>query len=382
MAAMSERIYLDYNAGAPLVPAARAAMLAALAQDGNPSSLHEEGRRARQLVERARNQVAALLGAPREELVFTSGGTEADQLGILGLAQRAAAQGRPRRVAVSAIDHPAVHGAIAYLVRALGWERIELPVSEHGLLRVPEPAPSLGLVVASWVNHELGVVQDLAALAGFAERAGALLFIDAVQAAGKLPLSEALRHRALGALAISSHKLGGPKGAGALWLRPDPVEALPVIEGGHQERGRRPGTEDPIALAGFGAAAAAADLEAWTRTRALADAFEQRLLALGAIITGVAAPRAGGTINARFSGAPGQELAMALDLHGISVSTGAACTSGTLKPSPVLLALGLAPDEARQALRFSLGPATTAAMIDTVAAALPELLARVRQFAR
>lgn len=382
MAAMSERIYLDYNAGAPLLPVARAAMLAALEQDGNPSSLHEEGRRARQLVERARNQVAALLGAPREEVVFTGGGTEADQLGILGLAQRAAAQGRPRRVGGAAIDHPAVHGAVDYLVRALGWERVELPVSEHGLLLAPEPAPALGLVVASWVNHELGVVQDLAALAAFATRAGALLFVDAVQAAGKLPLVEALRLPALGALALSSHKLGGPKGAGALWLRPDPVEALPVIEGGHQERGRRPGTEAPVALAGFGAAAAAADLDAWTRTRALADAFEQRLLALGAIIAGAGAPRTGGTLNARFPGAPGQELAMALDLHGVAVSTGAACTSGTLKPSPVLLALGLSAEQARQALRFSLGPATTAAMLDTVAGALPELVARVRAFAR
>lgn len=379
---MSERIYLDYNAGAPLVPAARAAMQAALEQDGNPSSLHEEGRRARQLVESARNRVAALVGAPREELVFTSGGTEADHLGILGLAQRAVEQGRPRKVAVSAIDHPAVQGAVAYLVRALGWERVELAVTEHGSLVLPEPGPALGLVVASWVNHELGVVQELAALEAFAARAGALLFLDAVQAAGKLPLAEALRLPALGALALSSHKLGGPKGAGALWLRPDPVEALPVIEGGHQERGRRAGTENPVAIAGFGAAAAEADLEAWARTRALADTLEDKLVALGARIAGCGAPRVGGTINARFAGAPGQELAMALDLAGISVSTGAACTSGTLKPSPVLLALGLAPDEARQAIRLSLGPATTAAMVETVAAALPELVARVRAFAR
>ncbi len=384
-AGVQRRIYLDYNAGAPLVPAARSAMQQALDVSGNPSSLHEEGRRARHVLERARNQVAGLLGAAREDVVLTSGGTEADQLGVLGLAQRAERQGRPRRVAVSPIEHPAVLGAVAYLERALGWERVALAVSRDGVLELPAEAPALGLVVGAVVNHELGVEQDLPALSAFAARAGALLFLDAVQAAGKRALAPLLASggplsSTLHGLAVSSHKLGGPKGAGALWLRADPVEALPVLEGGHQERGRRPGTEDPVAQAGFGAAAAAVDLAAWPRVTALGAELEAGLLALGARVHGAEAARVGGTINAAFAGAPGESVAMALDLAGVAVSTGAACSSGSVKPSSVLLALGRSAAEAREAVRFSLGPEVTGEHIAEVLALVPELVERVRRF--
>jgi cysteine desulfurase len=403
---MSARIYLDHNAGAPLLPEARRAMLEALELWGNPSSLHHEGRAARQVVERARNQLAALLGAPREELVLTSGGTEADQLGIIGLAQRAARQGRPRRVAGSRIEHPAIRGAVSYLVRERGWERLELPVSAEGALQLPEEAQlaatPIGLVAAAWVNHELGTMQDVAALAAWARRAGALCFVDAVQAAGKAPLAPlcAAAPASLGAggsgdgaaavdgVAISSHKLGGPKGAGCVWLRADPAEALPVFEGGHQERGRRPGTENPVAIAGFGAAAAvasaalAAEPEPWAGVRALGERLERGLAALpDTRIHGRGAPRLGGTINAGFAGARGESLVMALDLAGIAAATGAACSSGSVQPSPVLLALGLSPAQAKEAVRFSLGRTTTAAEIDAVLAALPALLERARRFA-
>ncbi|MBK7539012.1 MAG: cysteine desulfurase [Myxococcales bacterium] len=380
------RIYLDHNAGAPLLPAARAAMLAALEHGGNPSSLHEEGRQARQVIERARNQVAGLLGAPREEVIFTSGGTEADQLGILGLAQRAERQGRPRRVATSGLEHPAVQGAVRYLVRALRWERVELAVDAHGRLQLPDRPEALGLVAVGWVNHELGVQQDLAEVAAFARRAGALGFVDAVQAAGKLalgPLTAATGPLAggLDGVAISSHKLGGPKGAGALWLRSDAAEALPLVEGGHQERGRRPGTENPVALAGFGAAAAAVDLSTWPQVLARAAELEDGLRAQGARVHGALAPRLPSTVNVAFDGAPGESIVMALDLVGVAASTGAACSSGSVQPSPVLLALGLPPAAAREAVRFSLGPGVTAQDVQTVLSLLPDIVARVRRFA-
>lgn len=382
------RIYFDHNAGAPLLPAARAAMLEALEHPGNPSSLHHEGRAARQLLERARNQIAALVGAPREELVLTSGGTEADQLGIVGLAQRAARQGRPRRVVCSELEHPAIQGSVAYLVRERGWERVNLPVSSAGMLELPADAGSAGLVALAWVNHELGTVQDVAALAAWARRAGALVFLDAVQAAGKLALPPLVA--AVDGLALSSHKLGGPKGAGAVWLKSDAAEALPLFEGGHQERGRRPGTENAIAQAGFGAAAqvAQAVLAApgsgdapWAAVRALGDKLERGLLELpGTRIHGAGAPRLGGTVNAGFAGALGESLVMALDLAGISASTGAACSSGSVQPSPVLLAIGQSPQAAREAVRFSLGPGNRETDVDTVLAVLPELLERARRF--
>jgi cysteine desulfurase len=382
MQRIDRRIYLDHNAGAPLLPAARAAMLEALEHSGNPSSLHHEGRGARQQLERARNQVAALLGVAREELVLTSGGTEADQLGVVGLAQRAARQGRPRRVVCSRIEHPAIQGAVSYLVRERGWERVDLDVSPRGELLLPDEPISAGLVALAWVNHELGTVQDELALASWARRAGALCFFDAVQAAGKAPLPALCA--AVDGVAISSHKLGGPKGAGAVWLRSDPAEALPLFEGGHQERGRRPGTENPVAIAGFGAAAAvatAADPARWARVRALGDELERGLLALeGTRIHGAGARRLGGTVNAGFSGARGESLVMALDLAGISAATGAACSSGSVQPSPVLLALGLSASAAREAVRFSLGHDTSEEDLAAVLEALPPILERARRF--
>jgi cysteine desulfurase len=376
---MQRRIYLDHNAGAPLLLVARAAMLEAIEHSGNPSSLHAEGRSARQLVERARNQVAELLGAAREEVVLTSGGTEADQLGIIGLAQRAARQGRPRAVVTSKIEHPAIQGAVEHLVRERGWQRIDLEVSARGELVLPDEATGAGLVALSWVNHELGVVQDAEAIAGWAARAGALCFLDAVQAAGKLSLRQL--PRSIDGLSVSSHKLGGPKGAGAVRLGGDAVEALPLFEGGHQERGRRPGTENAVAIAGFGAAAAAADPASWSAVTALGERLEAGLLALpGVRIHGGGAARLGGTVNAGFSGARGESLVMALDLAGFSVSTGAACSSGSVQPSPVLLGIGLSAEAARQAVRFSLGHGLTADDIDAALAALPAIVERARRF--
>ena len=367
------RIYLDWNATAPLGAAARAAIAHALDVLGNPSSLHAEGRAARDLVERARRQVAALLGRPREQVVFTSGGTEANHLGVLALAAAAERRGLPRVVATTALEHPSLRGAVAALA-ARGWTVRELPVSPIGEVGAPADGP-LGLLAVAAVNHELGTAVPDALLAA-ARAAGALVHVDAVQAAGK----RALADLPADAIAISAHKLGGAQGAGALAVAID--EGLPIIDGGHQERGRRPGTENTLGIAGLGAAAAAADPADWPRIAALGARLEAGLVALGARIHAAGAPRIGGTVNAAFAGALGESIAIALDLAGVAVSTGAACTSGSVRPSPVLLALGVPAAQAREAVRFSLGRGTTTEEIDEVIRILPPLVERARSGSR
>ena len=253
------RIYLDFNATAPLAPAARDAVAAVLEGPpvGNPSSIHAEGRRGRDLVERARNQVAALAGRPREQIVLASGGTEANALGVLGLAGVVEQRGGPRIVAAAAIDHPSLVGAVGALA-ARGWQVRRLPVDAHGAVGTAGIAGA-GLVAVAAVNHELGTVADTAAIAAAARAAGALVHVDAVQAAGKLALGAIDAD----ALALSAHKLGGPAGAGAVAIALD--DALPLVAAGHHERGRRPGTENVLGAVGFGAAAAAADPADWPR---------------------------------------------------------------------------------------------------------------------
>lgn len=356
----NRRIYLDFNATAPLVPAARLAMVEAMADVGNPSSVHAHGRRMRDHVERARNQVAALVGRPREQIVFTSGGTEANWLGVHALAAEADKRGLPRVVATTAIEHPSLRGAIDAL-RARGWQVVDV---------LADVAP--GVVAAGLVNHEIGAILD-AEVIGWARRHGALVHLDAVQATGKLVL-HGLDADSIG---ISAHKIGGPQGVGALVVATD--EGLPLVDAGHQERGRRPGTENTLGIIGFGAAAAALDPGVWPRVTALGDRLEAGVRALGARIHGDDRERIGGTINAAWSGALGESIVMALDLHGISVSTGAACTSGSIQPSAVLLGLGLSPDAAREGVRFSLGPTTQEAEIDEVIQTLPAIVERARR---
>jgi cysteine desulfurase len=364
------RIYLDFNATAPLGDHVRAAMTAAMADPGNPSSIHAEGRRARDHIERARNHVARLLGRPREQVVFTSGGTEGNVLGVLGLAAVAERRSLPRVVAAAAIDHPSLRGAVAALV-ARGWQLRPIAVTGAGTLELGSLAGA-GLVAVAAVNHELGTVADPGVVAA-ARQAGALVHVDAVQAAGKL----ALGNLDADAVVISAHKLGGPQGAGALALACD--DGLPLVDAGHQERGRRPGTENTLGIVGLGAAAEAADPAGWPAIRALGDRLEAGLGRIdGVRIHGEGAPRAGGTVNAGFAGARGESIVIALDLAGIAASTGAACTSGSVQPSPVLLGLGLSPDQAREAVRFSLGRTTTADEIDAVLERLPAIVARAR----
>jgi cysteine desulfurase len=353
----NRRIYLDFNATSPLHPAARAALTDALDALGNPSSIHDEGRRMRARISRARTQVAAVLGRPTDEVVFTSGGTEGNVLGVAALARIAERLGKPRIVATTAIEHPSLRGAIAALA---GWR----------VTTLDDPDASLAAFAA--VNHELGTVEPRAFTSELRDR-HVLVHVDAVQAAGKLDLSKLHADT----IAISGHKIGAPQGIGALALADD--TGLPLVEAGHQERGRRPGTENTLGIIAFGAAAAAIDLARWTGVVELGATLERGLVALGARIHGADRPRTGGTINAAFPGALGESIVIGLDLAGIAASTGSACTSGSIEPSPVLLGLGMAPDQAREAVRFSLGTATTPGEIEAVLRALPAIIDRARQ---
>jgi cysteine desulfurase len=380
-------IYLDHNATTPLRPEVRAAMMAALELWGNPSSIHGPGRQARDAVERARRHVADLIEAAPEEIVFTSGGTEGDHLAIRGLAlsAREARRGRlgdrPAHVLSSNIEHPAVQGALDELVRE-GFAVTRLPVDGHGALApadvVAALRPETVLVTLAAANHELGTIHPIGEFAQLARAAGALFHTDAVQAAGRIAFGVGRGH--LDAVTLSAHKLHGPKGTGAIYLRRG-LDLHPLIAGGHQERERRAGTENTVGIVGFGEAcrlARAEREETGPRIAALRDRLEARLLAIpGARLHG-GGRRVPGTCNVGFAGAEGGLVLVGLDLEGICVSTGSACTSGSLSPSPVILALGLTPGQAREAVRFSLGRETTEAEVDRAAEVAAMVVARVR----
>ena len=381
-----DRIYLDHAATAPVRAEVADAMAAALrAPAGNASSVHAAGRHARAAVERARAEVAALLGAAPEEIVFTSGGTEGNNLLVLGLARAGAARRAPGarpHVVSSRLEHPSVLGALDVLARD-GFDVSDVAVDATGAV-TPEALraalrPETVLVTLAAANHELGNESDVAALAAVARAGGALFHTDAVQAAPWRALG--LGAAGADAATVSAHKLGGPQGVGAVFVRRG-LDVPPLLVGGHQEHERRAGTENVAGIVGFGVAARLAAAErddVGARVAGLRDRLAERLLRVaGARVHGDVARRLPGTLNVAFAGAPGQLVAIALDLEGVCVATGAACTSGSLAPSAVLLALGLAPREAGEALRFSLGRDTTEAEIDRVAALVPEIVARVR----
>jgi len=398
-------IYLDHNATTPVRPEVADAMAEALrALPGNPSSTHAPGREARAAVEDARAEVARLVGGRAEEIVFTSGGTEANELAIRGLIRgaatargplspslsplrgargpelRGAGESERPHVVTSRLEHPSVAGALA----AEGADVTYVDVDADG--RITADAlraalrPDTVLVTLALANHELGNVYDVAALARAAHEVGALFHTDAVQAAGKLDVVvDAL---GVDALTVSAHKIHGPKGVGAAYIRRG-APFTPLAAGGHQERERRAGTENVSGIVGFGVAARLAAAERAVATQhvaSLRDRLEARLLAIpGARRNGDGVDRLPGTLNIGFDGAPGQFVAAALDLEGISVSTGAACTSGSLAPSEVLLALGLSPAEAGRAIRFGIGAGNTADEIDRVAAMLEAVVRRIRE---
>ena len=374
-------IYFDHNASTPVRPEVVEAMHECLGGvSANPSSLHREGQRARAAVERARAQVAALLHARPDEVVFTSGGTEGDHAGLIGAAWALEPQGR--RVAFSAIEHHAVHGAAAVLVRS-GFEVAHLPVLADGW--VPPAAldalPAGTTVVAVMLaNNETGVLQPVAEAARRGRARGLRILCDAVQAAGKIPVDFEI----LGAdyVVVSGHKLGGPKGAGVLIVRQGaPFE--PLFRGSGHERGRRGGTENVPGIVGFGLAAELAAREQRTeavRLLALRERFERGLREAvpDAVVHGARAPRLPNTVNASFPGARSDHLLMALDARGIEVSAGAACASGAVEPSPVLVAMGVPRELAVCALRFSMGRTTTEPEVEQVLAAVGEVVRAVR----
>ena len=364
---MTERIYLDWNATAPPRSEARAAALAALEANGNPSSVHREGRAARRLVEQAREQVAALVGAEPRNVVFTSGGTEANMLALMPMAAR-------ERLFTSAIEHPSVLAGGRF--PAGNVER--LPVTGDGqidLAALERRMAALGgraLVSIMAANNETGVVQPISQAACLVHSAGGLLHVDAVQAAGRI----ACDISAMGAdlLTLSAHKIGGPKGVGALIARTGLDAMNPLITGGGQERGVRAGTENVAGIAGFGAAAAAARASLAAEAACMAALRERLETGLKAatpevLVFGVEAERLPNTTLFAAPGMKAETAVIAFDLEGVAVSAGAACSSGKVQPSHVLAAMGVPPQLARAAVRVSLGPTTMESDVDRFIAA-------------
>ena len=363
---MVARTYLDWNASAPLRVEARAALSAALALTGNPSSVHHEGRAARQAVEEARGAVAALVGAEARNVIFTAGGTEANALALTPRLD--AGRGQPfERLLVSAIEHPSVLAGGRFAPSAVE----NIPVDPNGvvdLVALQRRLEGLGdqraLVSLMAANNESGVVQPVAQAAEIVHRHGGLLHVDAVQAAGRIGLDIA----ALGAdlLTLSAHKIGGAKGAGALVKRDESLQIEPLIRGGGQERGSRAGTENVAAIAAFGAAAAAANAGLAAEQAhmvKLRDRLEAGLTG-EAIIFGAAVVRLPNTTLAAMPGARAETLVIAFDLDGVAISSGSACSSGKVAPSHVLAAMGVPAELARGAVRVSIGPTTTETEID------------------
>ncbi len=379
---MNTRIYLDHNAGAPLRPAARAAVVEVL--DGppaNPSSAHREGARARRIVDEARAAVAALIGADPAEIVFTSGATEANNLALRGGgAHRVPSRGETPDIVTTAVEH----ASVLETAQQLGARVV--PVDSEGYVAPAHLAaactPNTRLVSVGLANGEVGTVQPLAAVAAALPRRGIALHTDAAQAAGRLPID--VHELGVDLLSLSSLKLGGPAGVGALWVRRG-IPLVPLLTGGPQERGRRPGTENVAAVAGFGAAARAAraDLdEAPVRMAALVARLWEAIVAVApdAVRHGPThGPRLPNTLNVRIPGCRGESLLVLLDMAGIAVSLGSACAAASTEPSHVLLAMGLDRASARDAVRFSIGPDTTPADIDAAAGVLTSLVARLRR---
>jgi cysteine desulfurase len=376
-------IYLDHNAMSPLRPEAEAAVARALSIGGNPSSVHAAGRAARAIVEEARDAVAKLVGARAEDVIFTSGGTEANALALWGAIYGALeVEARITRIFVLAIEHPSVlANAVAIAERVPGVHVSEIPVTADGIIDLEALRVMLRegkgrtLVCAMAANNETGVVQPLEAIAKLAREARALLLVDAVQAAGKMPLAFDADY-----LTLSAHKLGGLQGAGALIVK-NGAPFAPMIAGGGQERGHRAGTENLAGIASFGAAAKAAathsDIAKW---QSLRDRFERELQTrvTGAVVFGANTPRVANTSNFALPGISAETALMALDLDGICVSSGAACSSGKVRPSHVLKAMGVADDLASSALRVSFGWNSQASDVDALLASLDTFVSRAR----
>ena len=375
-------IYLDYNSTTPVDRAVLDAMLPYFADNfGNASSIHSSGQRGRSVVDAARDSVAALIAAKTAEIVFTSGGTEADNLALFGSV--AASNHSRKHIITTAIEHLAVLNA-AQALEKQGIDVTYVPVGASGIVDPQDVRralrPETILISVMHANNELGTIQPIEEIGRIAAEADVYFHCDAVQSAGKLPLD--VNRLGVDLLSISAHKIYGPKGVGALYVRAGtPLE--PQFHGGHHERDRRPGTENVPGIVGFGKAAELARMRLTTdsaRIESLRDRLEEMLVSsLASVrVNGDRSRRVPNTTNLAFTAAGGEALVIALDLRGVACSTGAACSSGAVEPSHVLLAIGLSPDEARSSLRFSLGRTTTAAEIDRAADIIPPAVERLR----
>ena len=381
------RVYMDHNATTPLAEPVADRMMAVLREEfGNPSSVHHFGQRAKSVVDEARSAVAELIGGDPSEVIFTSGGTESDNFALRGAAEALEPSGR-RHLVSSGIEHEAVLNTLKALARR-GWQTTLVPVGATGLITAEALTASLtdqtAVVSIMHANNEIGTVQPVAELTRLAKARGAVVHTDAVQTAGKIPVNV----KALGVdlLSISAHKFYGPKGVGALWVRRG-LRLLPFMTGGKQERGRRSGTENVAAIAGMGVAARLAMAkmaEEASRLAALRNRLEQRILQAvpGTAINGDPDTRVPNTTNISFDRVEAESLLIALDLEGVAVSTGSACSSGTLEPSHVLKAMGLPAHRTQNSIRFSLGTANTEAEVDHVAAVLPRVVDKLRSLTR
>ncbi len=382
-----ERIYLDHNATTPVHPDVADSLSAALREEfGNPSSVHHFGQRAKAVVDQARSAVAALIGADPSEIVFMSGGTESDNFAIRGTAEALERTGR-RHLIASAIEHEAVLNTLKALARR-GWETTLLPVGETGIVSPDDLRTALrddtALVSVMHANNEIGTIQPIAELARIAHEQGALFHTDAVQSAGKIPID--VKVLGVDLLSISAHKYCGPKGIGAVWIRRG-LRLLPLLTGGKHERNRRAGTENVPGIVGMGVAAVLARArmaDEHVRVAGLRDRLETGILLAvpGTIVNGARSSRVPNTTNISFDRIEAESLLIALDLDGIAVSTGSACSSGTLEPSHVLKAMGFSSHRTQNSIRFSLGAGNTAAQVDRVIGVLPGIAEKLRALTR
>ncbi len=374
------RVYLDNNATTPVLPEVFEAMRPYFGEHfGNASSIHSHGQETRAAVENARESVAKLLGATPPEIVFTSGGTESDNLAIAGLVNEG------DHVITSSIEHHAVLHACKHL-EDLACEITVLPVDGRGVI---DPAdvkralrPNTRLISVMMANNETGVLQPVEEIGSIAAEAGVYFHTDAVQAAAKIPID--VTRISCHALTISGHKIHAPQGTGALYVRKG-TKIRPLLHGGRHERSRRAGTENVPGIVGLGKAAELAkqglDRGDAGKMSALRDRLQKGILAQveDAGVNGDGAPRVPNTTNIHFDYIEGESLVIALDLKGLAVSTGAACSSGAIEPSHVLIAMGMKPEQARASIRFSMGKQTTAEDIDFALALVPETVARLRE---
>ncbi len=373
-----QHVYFDHNATTPVAPAVLRDLTAALVEvNGNASSIHHFGQVAKLRLEKARREVAARIGCDPKEVVFTSGGTESDNLAIFGVAKRA--KSAARHIVTTTIEHPAVLNACAQLERE-GAIVTYLPVDREGLVDLDDVKrairPGTGLVTIMHANNETGTVQPLREIATLAQRAGAIFHSDGVQVGGRVPVN--VRDLGVDLYSLSGHKFGAPKGVGALYVRKG-ITLEAMFFGGHHERDRRAGTENVPGAAAIGTATQL-DFD-WNSLAPLRDRLEQGIMARvpGTCVNGSLIHRLPNTTNIQFAGIEGEAIVIALDLRGFAVSSGSACSSGAVEPSHVLLAMGLTPEEARSSVRFSLGPGNTLTEVDSLIDAVEATVTHLRR---